>query len=262
MVTCGPRQRAGIVQTSRCAEVLVECGADFLLLQVNCGGDDVARWLVAELHDPLSEIRVDHVDAAVLEVGIETAFLGQHRLALDEPLRAARRENLVDDLVMLIRIACPVHPHAIPDCIGLELLEILVESREGVLLDRRCELTQQFPLGNGGGCSIALLAQKPDRTVVPVDARGVCQEACARGSMVHALPLPELRKLECAASHERAAPATCAVVDCGVPEPPWLASTSATCIIGRLIPSRAARPFMCITHERSVETTTSARAAR
>ena len=53
-------------------------------------------WLggfVVELLDALAEIGLDHLDAAAVEERAHAAFLGQHRLALDEGVRAVALEN-------------------------------------------------------------------------------------------------------------------------------------------------------------------------
>ena len=52
--------------------------ADVFFLQVNRGQHDVARRLVAQLHDPFAEIRIRHLDAARFEVRVEVALLGKH----------------------------------------------------------------------------------------------------------------------------------------------------------------------------------------
>ena len=68
-----PARRLGellrIREPLRRAEVVVEELADLLLLLVDGGQHDVGGRLARELHDPLAEIGVDHLDAARLEVG-------------------------------------------------------------------------------------------------------------------------------------------------------------------------------------------------
>ena len=71
------------------SEFLMEELADVLLLEVNGGEDDVAGRFVAELHDAFAEIGVRHLDAARLQVRIEVALLGQHRLGLHQAGNAA-----------------------------------------------------------------------------------------------------------------------------------------------------------------------------
>ena len=75
------------------SEFLVEEFADVFLLQVDGGENDVAWRFVAELHDAFTEIGVRHLDAARLQVRIEVALLGQHRLRLHEAGNAAIRRG-------------------------------------------------------------------------------------------------------------------------------------------------------------------------
>ena len=80
---------------------------------VNRGNDDMTRRLVVELLDAFAQIGLDYLDAARLEERAHVAFVGQHRLALDQRLGAARRKDVVDDLVVLAGVARPMHLHAI-----------------------------------------------------------------------------------------------------------------------------------------------------
>ena len=89
---------------------------------------DVARRFVVELLDALAEIGFDHLDIAPFEERAHVAFLGQHRLALDQRLGAARRQNVEHDLVVLGGVACPVHLGAVLLRACFELLEIVGET--------------------------------------------------------------------------------------------------------------------------------------
>src|SRR5581483_8508108 len=130
-------ERLGIGEPLRCAQLLVEQVADLLLLQVDGGHHDVRGRLVPELDDPLAQIGVHHLDAALFQVRIEVALLGEHRLALHQPLHAAFAEDPVHDPVVLVRVARPVYDRAELDGVRLELLQIPGEARERVRLDLR-----------------------------------------------------------------------------------------------------------------------------
>src|SRR6266568_3032677 len=79
------RELRRIGEPRRRGEFLVEELADLLALQVDRRKDDVRGRLVPELHDPLAEVGVHDLDPARLEVGVEAALLGEHRLRLHEP---------------------------------------------------------------------------------------------------------------------------------------------------------------------------------
>ena len=83
--------------------------ADVLLLEVDGGHHDVAGRLPQELDDALAEVGIDDLDPPLDEVGVQVAFLGEHRLALHQALDAVVAQDPVDDPVVLVRVARPVH---------------------------------------------------------------------------------------------------------------------------------------------------------
>ena len=85
----------------------------------------MARWLVAKLHDAFPEIRVRHLDAVCLEVGVQVALLGQHRLRFHQPGEAPIRENAVHDRVVLRTVARPVDLNAVGAGVALEFLQVV-----------------------------------------------------------------------------------------------------------------------------------------
>ena len=93
---------------------------------------DVARRLVVELLDALAEVGLDDLDAAVLEERPHLALVGQHRLALHQDLCGVLLEERIHDLVVLGRVARPVHVHAVRHRVALELLRVVGEVRERV----------------------------------------------------------------------------------------------------------------------------------
>ena len=131
--------------------------------------DDVAGRLVVELLDALAEVGLDDLDLALLEEGPHLAFVGQHRLALDQRRRVVRLQDVEHDLVVLGRIARPVHDHAVGGGVALELLEVVGEVRERVFLHAGGERAQRFPLGHLLALVVALLPQVPQALVVELD---------------------------------------------------------------------------------------------
>ena len=91
-------------------ELLVEEFADILLLEVDGGEDDVAGRFLAELHDAFAKICIRHLDATRLQVGIQVALLGQHRLRFHKAGDASIRENSMDDCIVLGSHRAPSGP--------------------------------------------------------------------------------------------------------------------------------------------------------
>jgi hypothetical protein len=146
----------------------------------------VARRFVVELLDPLAEVGLERLDAAVGEEGPHLALVGQHRLALDERRRAMRLQDLVDHLVVLGGVARPVHDHAVGGGVALELDEVVAEVAERVFLDRRRERSQLLPLGNRLRLDVALPAQVPQPLVVELGVVLRLDEARRRLGVVDA----------------------------------------------------------------------------
>ena len=69
---------------------------------------DVTWRFVAKLHDPLAQIRINDLDPFCLEMRIETAFLGQHRFAFDDPPNVLVTQERANDFIMFIRVARPM----------------------------------------------------------------------------------------------------------------------------------------------------------
>ena len=124
--------------------------------------NDMARRLVVELLNTLAQIGLNDLDSAPFEEGAHIAFLSQHGLALDQRFGLSRQEDVVDDLIVLGRVARPMDFNAIPDRVAFELFEVVGLMRERVLLDVRGELTQFLPFGDAVRLAVALLAQIPE----------------------------------------------------------------------------------------------------
>ena len=127
---------------------------------------DVARRLAVELLDALAQVRLGHLDPALLEVGRHAALLLEHRLALGQGLDTVRMQDVVDHRVVLLGVPGPVDVRAELRRVGLELFEVPVQVRERVLLDLRGQLAQLLPLRNAGDRHVAVVAHPPDEAVV------------------------------------------------------------------------------------------------
>jgi hypothetical protein len=89
----------------------------------------MARRFVVELLDALAEVGLGHLNVALFEEPAQVAFLGQHRLALDERFWPACRQDIVDNLIVLGGVARPIHLGAVLPRPRFELLEIVGKAR-------------------------------------------------------------------------------------------------------------------------------------
>ena len=176
VLACNGRKRLGIVAAGLAAHVLREQLANLTLSEVDCRQDDVAGRLLPKLHDAFTEVRVDDFDPVPLEVRVEAALLGQHRLALDDTLRPVSAEQHQHDRVVLGCIARPVHVNAVGFGIGLELLPQLRKSRERVPLDLGRFSSERFPIRDTGRGAVPPLPDEPQCLVVPRRAIDVGNE--------------------------------------------------------------------------------------
>ncbi len=110
--------------------------------QMDGRGYDVAGRLPEQLHDALAQVRIDHLDATRLQVGVQTALFGQHRLAFDHAPHVAGGQQLMHDTVVGGGIARPVHLDTAGARLCLELLQVAIQMREHVRLDLRGQSPQ------------------------------------------------------------------------------------------------------------------------
>src|SRR6202023_4098602 len=162
----------------------------------------------------------------LLEVLVEVALLGEHGLALHQPRDSALAQEPVHDAVVLLGVSRPVDPGARRGRVPLELLQVVGEPRKGVRLDLRGQAAQLLPCGHEAARDVALVADEPDRLVVPVHARLVRDERSGALGML---------------GHRVAS-----------------SSSSATCRTRSFLPSRRIRPSRCMRQELSAPGITSA----
>ena len=127
---------------------------------------DVAGRLAVELLDALAEVRLGHLDPALLEVGRHAALLLEHRLTLGQGLDPVRMQDVVNHRVVLLGVAGPVDVRAELGRVGLELFEVPVQVRERVLLDLRGQLAELLPLWHARDRLVAVLAHPPHEAVM------------------------------------------------------------------------------------------------
>ena len=81
---------------------------DLRAVAVDRRDQDVARQVVAELHDELGEVGLPGGDALCLQGLVEADLLGGHRLDLDDLVDAVAAGDGRDDLAGLVGVARPV----------------------------------------------------------------------------------------------------------------------------------------------------------
>ena len=242
---CGGGELGRIAEAHRCPEMLGERLPYFLLREVDRRRDNVARMFATQLHDALAKVGVHYVEAALFEVGVEAALLGEHRLALHQVPDIRSHEDVVHEPVVLLGIARPVHGGAVRGRSSLERDEVFVEMRERVLLDVRRKLPEHLPLRHLVDGAITLLAREPDGAVMPIDACVIGEKGGRRVGVIDGRAIEHGQRARGDGAH--------------VAEP---ARISATCIIGMARPSARASPSRCMRQDTSVETTASACPAR
>ncbi len=130
---------------------LAEFLLDVLRPEVDRRREDVGRGLAAQLDDVLAEVGFDRLDSRRLEGVVEADLLGDHRLALGDALRAHRPAQVDDDGARFLSVLRVVDLAAARADLGLVGLEVKVEMRERVVLDRAGAVAQRLELGQSCG---------------------------------------------------------------------------------------------------------------
>src|SRR6056297_1474325 len=102
---------------------------------------------------------------------IQPAFLGQHGLAFDDPLRVVPPQNVQHDLVVFFGIGGPMNDDASRGRVGFELFQVIGQVRNRFGLDRRGTLAKVFPFRHRTGLPIPLGPHEPQGVVVPLRTR-------------------------------------------------------------------------------------------
>ena len=227
--------RVGDQRLAVVGQVLAALGAEELgdlgAVQMHGGGDDVRRSLTGELQDPLAEVGLHDPYAGLLEGLVELDLLRGHRLRLgDEP--GAARAGEVDD-VPRGRVA-------------IRRVEDGAAGRAHALLKLRQELREPPDVVGADLARAVAHLVEPELVAHPFTARG---KAASRGIEVRA----QLRVVH---GGRGALPQRRPVVIGDVAAHP--PSRSATCRARIGTPTRRPRPTMCIRHDRSQATSSSA----
>ncbi len=100
--------------------------------QVNGGHDHVGRPFVAQLDDPLPQVRFHHLQALGLQVVVQEGLLRGHGLGLDDLFDPMAPGNAGDDLVGLGGGGGQVHLDPGGFSLGLESLVQLLQAGQGL----------------------------------------------------------------------------------------------------------------------------------
>ena len=169
----------------------VEDLADLGAVAVDRRHQDVAGQVVAELDDELGQVGLPGGDALGLERLVEADLLGRHRLDLDDLVDVVARGTsaTIAQASSASRAQCTVAPAAVSAL--LEQLELLVQTEQRGVLDRRARQPQLLPVvdlgddpgplvadGRGGVRRLRRSWVSPARRVRPTGNFG-CRRRCA-----------------------------------------------------------------------------------
>ena len=104
--------------------------------------DDVRGCLPGQLDDVFAHVGFQRLDAGGFQRVIETDFLADHRLALDEARGLGARSDAEHDGIGLGRGLGPVHRHAIRRQARFELFQQLGQIGQGVAANCGAEIAQ------------------------------------------------------------------------------------------------------------------------
>ena len=90
----------------------------------------------AQLNDPLAQVRIDNLDSVLLQKRIQVTFFCQHRFAFHDPTDIMLLKYLQDRLVMLTRIARPMHVRTLRFRSLRETFQVVGQLGERMLFDR------------------------------------------------------------------------------------------------------------------------------
>ena len=147
--------------------LLLEHLSHFLTLQVDGRHHDVARLLMQELDDALTQVGLHHIDSVLLQIRIHLALLGEHRLRLHHFLHVMILQDSEHNLIEFLRILRPVHLHPTALQVLGKHIEVIGKMGDGVHLDFRRMLAEILPLRKSLRHLISLLTNRPEGSIVP-----------------------------------------------------------------------------------------------
>ena len=174
---CPISKERGVVIALLIADaLLLKQLAHVIVTQVDGWHDDVARCLPLQLDNPFAEVGLHHFDTTFLKIRIHTTLFCEHRLRLHHLLHVMVLQDVIDNLVELLCILCPMHLHAVLFSCSGKLIEVFIQMGDGVTLDGTGLFAQLFPFVESISHVVALGADSPERGIVPVGIFLVFQE--------------------------------------------------------------------------------------
>ena len=106
----------------------------------------MAGHIVSKLNDHFSQVGLARGNTFGLEEFVEVRFLGRHRLDLDDFVDTLGLNDVRNDAIRFMLIACPMDDASTCGHIALEFFQKFRESGFDLKLDRFCSVTQIFPV--------------------------------------------------------------------------------------------------------------------
>ncbi len=233
MLACGTGQVMRIGTGDVGSEMFAENFGDALFFHMNRRQHDMAGRFMRQLHDPLAEVRIGHVDTQRLQMRIEPALFGQHRFAFDDMTRPVFTKQPRDDAIVFGGIGRPVHFDAVGFRLRFKTLQVPGKMRRRMGFDRLRGFAERFPFFDALRGTVTFFPYVPQCPIVPAGIVAVRGKRCGFGGMIggslhHTLP----------------------------------ASSCATCTKRIGVASRRASPCICIRHDMSTPAMISTPAAR
>src|SRR5579875_899771 len=120
--------------------------ANFHPIAMKRRNNDMRRLVFSQLHDQIRQVRFKWCNPGSLQCLVQPNLIGGHRLHLDDFALSSRANQVDNDPVRLIGIARPVHTSARFRAVALKFLQIAIQMRERVLLDRVSRFAQRLPI--------------------------------------------------------------------------------------------------------------------
>ena len=135
----------------------------------------MAGHIVSKLNDHFCQVGLACGNTFGLQELVKVRFLGCHRLNLDDFVDTLGLNDVRDDAICLMLIACPMDDTSAGGHIAFEFFQKFRESRFNLKLDRFCSVTQVFPVGHLCNTLTTLCANRAGSVAQIAAHLGVCE---------------------------------------------------------------------------------------